>query len=130
MFGAVQAGRIPGFDYQRLAIGDASYLVAVAGQGAPVVLLHGYPETHYCWRAVAPALAASHTVVAPDLRGYGETRAPQGGPDGAGYTKREMAADIAGILDSLGLDHASVAGHDRGARVAYRMALDHPDRVE
>ena len=130
MFGAVEAGRIPGFEYQRLALGEASYHVALGGEGPAVVLLHGYPETHYCWRGVAPALAASHTVIAPHLRGYGQTRAPRDGPDGAGYAKREMAADIVGILDSLGLERAAVVGHDRGGRVAYRMALDHPDRVE
>jgi haloacetate dehalogenase len=130
MFSSVDAGRIPEFDYDRLTIGDASYLVARAGQGPAVVLLHGYPQTHYCWRRVAPALAASHTVIAPDLRGYGETRAPRGDPDGAGYSKREMAADLVSILDALGVERAAVVGHDRGGRVAYRMALDAPDRVE
>jgi haloacetate dehalogenase len=126
----VEAGRIPGFEYERLTVGEASYLVARGGQGPALVLLHGYPQTHYCWRRVAPALAASHTVVAPDLRGYGETRAPRGGPDGAGYTKREMAADVVSILNALGVERAAVVGHDRGGRVAYRMALDAPDRVE
>jgi len=126
----VEAGRIPGFDYDRLTVGEASYLVARAGQGPAVVLLHGYPQTHYCWRRVAPALAASRTVIAPDLRGYGGTRAPRGGPDGAGYSKREMAADLVSILDVLGVERAAVIGHDRGGRVAYRMALDAPDRVE
>src|SRR3954467_9456999 len=121
-------GRISGLEYERLVIGDASYLVGVAGSGPAVVLLHGYPQTHYCWRRVAPALAASHTVVALDLRGYGETRAPRGGRDGAGYSKREMGADVAAILDSLGIDRAAVVGHDRGGRVAYRMAPGPPDR--
>lgn len=122
--------RIPGFEYDRLAVGDASYQVAAAGDGPAVVLLHGYPQTHYCWRLVAPELARSHTVVAPDIRGYGATRAPRGGPLGEGYSKREMAADIVSLLDELGIERAAIVGHDRGGRVAYRMALDHPDRVE
>jgi haloacetate dehalogenase len=122
--------RIPGFEYQRLAVGDASYQVAVGGDGPAVVLLHGYPQTHDCWRRVAPELARSHTVVAPDLRGYGATRAPSGGPLGEGYSKREMAADIVSFLDALGIERAAIVGHDRGARVAYRMALDHPLLVE
>jgi len=126
----VAAGRIAEFEYDRLTVGDASYLVARAGHGPAVLLLHGYPQTHYCWRRVAPTLATSHTVIAPDLRGYGQTRAPRGGPDGAGYSKREMAADLLSVLDALGVERAVVVGHDRGGRVAYRMALDAPDRVE
>jgi haloacetate dehalogenase len=122
-------GPIPELDYRRLEIGDASYLVATGGEGPAVLLLHGYPETHYTWRKVAPSLAESHTVIAPDLRGYGGTSAPPGGPDGAGYSNRDKAADLAAILDDLGLESAAVVGHDRGGRVAYRMALDHPDRV-
>jgi haloacetate dehalogenase len=122
--------RIPGFEYRRLAVDEASYRVAVAGDGPAVVLLHGYPQTHYCWRLVAPELARSRTVIAPDLRGYGETRAPAGGPLGEGYSKREMAADIVSLLDALGVERATLVGHDRGGRVAYRMALDHPRRVE
>jgi haloacetate dehalogenase len=121
---------IAGFEYERVTVGDADYRVAIGGEGPAVVLLHGYPQTHYCWRRVAPELARSHTVVAPDIRGYGRSRAPSGGPNGEGYSKREMAADIVAILDALGLDRAAVVGHDRGGRVAYRMALDHPDRVE
>jgi haloacetate dehalogenase len=122
--------RIAGFDYRRLEVGDASYQVAVAGEGPPVVLLHGYPQTHYCWRRVAPELARSQTVIAPDLRGYGATRAPRGGPLGEGYSKREMAAELAALLDALEVERTALVGHDRGGRVAYRMALDHPERVE
>lgn len=124
------SGRIPGFEYERIEVGDASYNVAVAGEGPAVVLLHGYPETHYCWRRIAPELARTHRVIAPDVRGYGATRAPAGGQHGEGYSKREMAADIVSLLDALGTERAAVVGHDRGGRVAYRMALDHPDRVE
>jgi haloacetate dehalogenase len=116
--------------YRRCPIGEADYLFALAGDGDPVLLLHGFPQTHYCWRAVIPALATSRTVIAPDLRGYGGTRAPEGGPRGEGYSKREMAADLVGVMGSLGFDRFAVVGHDRGARVAYRMALDHPASVE
>ena len=105
-------------------------MFAYAGAGVPLLLLHGFPQTHFCWRAVIPALAESHTVVAPDLRGYGGSRAPAGGPGGEGFTKREMAAELVGLMGALGFDRFAVVGHDRGARVAYRMALDHPTRVE
>lgn len=116
--------------HQRLAIGGADYLVATAGSGPPVLLLHGFPQTHHCWRGIVPILAEEHTVVAPDLRGYGGTTAPPGGPNGEGYTKRELAADLVQLTTALGIERAAVVGHDRGARVAYRMALDHPNRVE
>jgi haloacetate dehalogenase len=127
---AVLTHAIAGFEYERLVVGDASYRVAIAGDGPAVVLLHGYPQTHYCWRRIAPQLARSHAVIAPDLRGYGATRGPRPGPLGEGYTKREMAADIVLLLDALGIEQAAIVGHDRGGRVAYRMALDHPDRIE
>jgi haloacetate dehalogenase len=122
--------RIPGFDYRRLEVNEASYLVAMGGEGPPVLLLHGYPQTHYCWHRVAPELVRSHAVIAIDLRGYGASRAPRGGPLGEGYSKREMAADAVSLLDALGIERPAVVGHDRGGRVAYRMALDHPERVE
>jgi haloacetate dehalogenase len=122
--------RIPGFDYRGIAVGDASYRVAVAGEGPVVVLLHGYPQTHYCWREVAPELARTHRVVVPDIRGYGATRAPAGGPHGEGYSKRDMAAELVALLDELDVARAAIVGHDRGGRVAYRTALDHPERVE
>jgi haloacetate dehalogenase len=128
--GRVTGGRIPGMDYVRIAAGEADYLVGVAGSGPPVLLLHGFPQTQYCWRAVAPALAERHTVVAADIRGYGGTGAPAGGPKGEGYTKREMGDDLFDLMVSLGHPRFAVVGHDRGARVAYRMALDRPDRVE
>jgi haloacetate dehalogenase len=121
---------IAGFDYRRLEVADADYQVAIGGDGPAVVLLHGYPQTHYTWRRVAPELATSHTVIAPDLRGYGASHAPPGGPHGEGYTKREMAAELVQVLDLLEIERAAVIGHDRGGRVAYRMALDHPDRVD
>jgi haloacetate dehalogenase len=118
-----------GFEQQRLTVADTDYLTVVGGAGPPVLLLHGFPQTHLCWDRVAPALASSHTVVAPDLRGYGGSHAPAGGPHGQGYTKREMAAELVELMTRLGHDRFAVVGHDRGARVAYRMALDHPQTV-
>jgi haloacetate dehalogenase len=123
-------GRIHGVEYRRLEIRGADYLVGTAGTGPPVVLLHGFPQTHYCWRRIVPVLAEHHSVIAPDLRGYGANAAPPGGPEGQGYTKRELAADMVELADALGFQRFTVVGHDRGARVAYRLALDHPERVE
>src|SRR5919198_993495 len=121
---------IPGFEETRQEVGEASYHVNRGGDGPPVVLLHGFPETHACWHRVAPPLAESHHVIAPDLRGYGASEAPPGGPKGEGYTKREMAADLVRLMRDLGHQRFAVVGHDRGARVASRLALDHPDLVE
>jgi haloacetate dehalogenase len=121
---------ITGVEYGRFQIGEADYLFAHAGSGNPLLLLHGFPQTHYCWRELIPALAQSHTVVAPDLRGYGSSRAAAGGPRGEGFSKREMAADLVELMRTLGFDSFAVVGHDRGARVAYRMALDQPRSVE
>ena len=117
------------FRHDHHDVGDARYLVARQGEGPPVLLLHGFPQTHACWEAVAAALAGGHEVVAPDLRGYGRSTAPPGGPHGEGYTKREMADDLVALMAGLGHDRFAVVGHDRGARVAFRMALDHPDRL-
>jgi haloacetate dehalogenase len=119
-----------GFEDRRIIVGEAEYAVTLGGQGPPLLLLHGFPQTHACWSGVAPALARGHTVVAPDIRGYGASRAPAGGPRGEGYTKREMAAELVELMEQLGHRRFSVTGHDRGARVAYRMALDHPERIE
>ena len=115
---------------RQVSVGDVSYHLVLGGAGSPLLLLHGFPQTHYCWRKVAPRLASTHTVVAPDLRGYGDTVAPPGGPRGEGYSKREMASELVALMEHLGFDRFAVVGHDRGARVAYRMALDHPARVE
>ena len=111
-------------------VGDAAYPVVVDGSGPPVLLLHGFPQTHLCWDRVAPALAERHTVVLVDLRGYGASSAPPGGPRGEGYTKREMAAELVQVMAGLGHERFAVVGHDRGARVGYRMALDHPGVVD
>ena len=121
---------VDGVDYRRLRIRDTNYLAALAGAGEAVLLLHGFPETHYCWRAIIPRLATSHIVVAPDLRGYGGSRAPAGGPHGEGFSKREMAVELVELMRQLGFERFSVIGHDRGARVAYRMALDYAEAVD
>lgn len=103
---------------------------ATAGSGPPLLLLHGYPQTHAMWHRIAPALAEHFTVVAPDLRGYGDSHQPAQDDDRAGnYAKRVMAAEMVEVMGHLGHDRFAVAGHDRGARVAYRMALDSPARV-
>jgi len=120
---------LPGFEEDRHRIGEASYFVSHGGSGPALLLLHGFPETHACWHQVAPRLADAHRVVAPDLRGYGASEAPPGGPHGEGYTKREMAAELVALMAELGHERFAVVGHDRGARVAYRLALDHPERV-
>jgi haloacetate dehalogenase len=120
---------LPGFEDGRRAVGETSYFVAQGGAGPPVLLLHGFPETHVCWHRIAPRLTDAHSVVAPDLRGYGASRAPAGGPQGEGYSKREMAGELVELMAGLGHERFGVVGHDRGARVAYRLALDHPDRV-
>jgi haloacetate dehalogenase len=121
--------RLPGFGEARHVVGDADYYIAVKGEGPPVLLLHGFPETHFCWHEVGPRLADEHAVVAPDLRGYGASRAPAGGPQGEGFTKREMAGELVGLMSALGHERFAVVGHDRGARVAFRLALDHRERV-
>jgi haloacetate dehalogenase len=99
---------------------------AIAGRGEPLLLLHGHPQTHVTWRKIAPALARDFMIVAPDLRGYGDSDKPDGGPDHIAYSKREMANDMVDLMRALGADSFHVAGHDRGGRVAHRMALDHP----
>jgi haloacetate dehalogenase len=120
---------LAGFGETRRVVGEADYYLSIGGEGPPVLLLHGFPETHLCWRAVAPALARHHAVVVPDLRGYGASRAPAGGSHGEGFSKREMARELVEVMSGLGHERFAVVGHDRGARVAYRLALDHPGRV-
>jgi haloacetate dehalogenase len=121
---------IDGFEYATLEVGSTRYRPGVRGEGAPVLLLHGFPQTHYCWHLIAPGLSNSNTVVLCDLKGYGESRGAQGGPLGEGYSNRERAAELVELMAGLGFERFSVVGHDRGGRVAYRMALDHPDIIE
>ena len=121
---------LEGFATRRIETGEASIHLAIGGAGPPLLLLHGYPQTHVCWHRVAPRLARRFTVVCPDLRGYGESRGPaRETPDHATYSKRAMAGDQVAVMSALGFERFAVAGHDRGGRVAYRLALDHPDRV-
>ncbi|HSV47538.1 MAG TPA: alpha/beta hydrolase [Ramlibacter sp.] len=101
-----------------------------AGQGAPLLLLHGHPQTHAMWHCVAPRLAKQFTVVMHDLRGYGDSARPEPGPGGAAYAKREMARDAMAVMRQQGFERFQVLAHDRGARVAHRLALDHADAVE
>ena len=102
----------------------------LGGNGPPLLLLHGYPQTHAMWRKLAPRFAAEFTVVVPDLRGYGESSKPAAGPDNVNYAKRALALDQVETMSALGFERFAVAGHDRGARVAHRLARDHPERVE
>ncbi|RBY78148.1 alpha/beta hydrolase [Geodermatophilus sp. TF02-6] len=113
----------------RTDAGEVTVHAAVGGEGPPVLLLHGFPQTHVMWHRIAPALAETHTVVAADLRGYGDTSRPPAGDDHAGYSFRAMAADQRALMAELGHDRFAVVGHDRGARVAHRLALDAPDAV-
>ncbi|MFI6466429.1 alpha/beta fold hydrolase [Streptomyces sp. NPDC050538] len=120
---------IPGFTYHRVPVADGVSLnAAVSGSGSPIVLLHGFPQTHLMWRHVAADLAADHTVICPDLRGYGASDRPAE-TDGSGYAKRAMAADVVALARALGHDRFALAGHDRGALVAFRAGLDHPDAI-
>ncbi|MFD1150636.1 alpha/beta fold hydrolase [Saccharothrix hoggarensis] len=121
--------KIPSFTERRVTVADGVALnVAVGGSGSPVVLLHGFPQTHLMWRHVAADLAADHTVICPDLRGYGDSDKPAD-TDGQAYSKRTMAADVVALARALGHDRFALAGHDRGGLVAIRAGLDHPDAV-
>jgi haloacetate dehalogenase len=120
--------RLNGFDYQRVPGADGVALnVAVGGSGAPIVLLHGFPQTHLMWRHVAADLVSDHTVICVDLRGYGDSDKPA--DTGATYAKRTMAADVVAVASALGHERFALAGHDRGALVAIRAGLDHPDAI-
>lgn len=118
-----------GFSLDFIDAGEGPIHVCHGGSGPPLLLLHGYPQTHVMWHKVAPLLARDFTVVAPDLRGYGASFKPPSSPDHAAYSKRVMALDQIDVMRQLGFEQFFVAGHDRGGRVAYRMALDHPARV-
>jgi haloacetate dehalogenase len=118
------------FEAAHIETGETSIFVRRAGSGSPILLLHGFPQTHLMWRDIAPLLARQFTVVCADLRGYGQSGCPASAPDHAPYAKRAMAQDMVAVMERLGFPRFSVAGHDRGGRVAYRMALDHPQRIE
>jgi haloacetate dehalogenase len=119
-----------GFERQRIHANGIDIALVTGGRGPPLLLLHGHPQTHAIWHKIAEALAQRFTVVATDLRGYGDSGKPKGLPDHANYSKRTMAQDQVDVMRSLGFDRFRLVGHDRGGRVAYRLALDHPERVE
>lgn len=120
-----------GFEVGRIAANGTDINFRTAGDGPPLLLIHGYPQTHVMWHKIAPALAECFTVVCPDVRGYGDSGKPASGVDTGhqAYCKSEQAQDLVDVMASLGHDKFYVAGHDRGARVSYRLALDHPTRV-
>jgi haloacetate dehalogenase len=119
-----------GFHRKRIRTGEVTINLVHGGSGPPLLLLHGYPQTHAIWRQVGRSLAERFTVVAPDLRGYGDSDKPRGLSDHSNYSKRAMAQDQVEVMAALGFERFAVAGHDRGGRVAHRMALDHAERVE
>ncbi len=127
--GASDSPFFPGFRRLSLTVSGATINGVMAGQGPPLLLLHGAPQSHISWRLAAPALARHHTVVVTDLRGYGDSSKPADEDNHASYSKRAMALDQVEVMRQLGFERFAVAGHDRGGRVAHRMALDHPDRV-
>lgn len=124
------ADLFPGFASHWIDAPAGRVFARSAGQGPPLVLLHGFPQTHVMWHRVAAALAERFSVVALDLRGYGWSAAPEGAAGQQLYSKREMATDVVAVMEALGHARFSLAGHDRGARVGYRLALDHPGRID
>ncbi len=121
---------LQGFDLRQADLAGVRIHFAIAGDGPPVLLLHGHPQTHVVWRDVAPGLVTEgYSVIAPDLRGYGDSDKPQSDALHLPYSKRVMAADQIALMASLGHERFAVVGHDRGGRVAHRLALDHPDAV-
>src|SRR3954469_18138386 len=118
-----------GLELTTIDTGETTIRARVGGSGPPVLLLHGHPQTHVMWHKVAPKLAESYTVVCADLRGYGDSSKPATTPDHEPYSKRAMARDQVEVMQALGFERFAVVGHDRGGRCAYRMALDHPERI-
>ncbi len=127
---AADAVLFPGFENRRIKAAAADINFVAGGSGPPLLLLHGYPQTHAMWHKVAPRLAERFTVVCSDLRGYGDSSKPEGGNGSANYSKRAMAADQVELMRALGFAKFRLAGHDRGGRVAHRLSLDHPAAVE
>jgi haloacetate dehalogenase len=121
---------LDGFEAATVQTGETEIFLRCGGSGPPVLLLHGFPQTHLMWRGVAPLLAREFTVVCADLRGYGRSGCPASDPDHAPYARRALARDMVAVMERLGFPRFAVAGHDRGGRVAHRLALDHPDRIE
>src|SRR5687767_6027623 len=120
---------LPGFTVSKVKTAGTTIHVVKGGQGPPLLLLHGAPMSHITWRFVGPLLAKQYTVIAPDLRGYGDSGKMPDTPDHANYSKRAMALDQVEVMKHFGFDKFPVVGHDRGGRVAHRTALDHADKV-
>ena len=117
------------FEATEVDVGETAIFIRRSGAGLPLLLLHGFPQTHMMWHRVAPLLAQHFTIVCADLRGYVRSGCPSSKPDHSPYAKRAMARDMVNVMERLGFDQFAVAGHDRGGRVAYRMALDYPARL-
>jgi haloacetate dehalogenase len=128
--GKASARMFEGFTVSRVQTTGATINVDSGGQGPPLLLLHGSPQTHVMWRRIAPRLASEFTVVAVDLRGYGDSSKPEGGENHSNYSKRAMALDQVEVMRHFGFEKFAVVGHDRGGRVGHRMALDNPDRIK
>ncbi len=120
----------PGFEARDIATTGATIRCEIGGSGPPLLMLHGYPQTHAMWHAVAPRLAESFTVVVSDLRGYGDSSKPSGGANHVDYSKRAMAADQVEVMRALGFPQFSLVGHARGARVSHRLCVNPPQAVE
>lgn len=120
---------LPGFERRFVTVDGQRVLAVIGGHGPPLLMLHGDPQTHVCWHRLAPRLAEAFTVVLTDIRGRGETHKPSPSPDSAAYAKRRMAAEQRAVMRALGFPTFALVGHDRGARIARRMALDHPETV-
>jgi haloacetate dehalogenase len=118
-----------GFEQRQVRTGGTTINLVKGGEGPPLLLLHGYPQTHTMWHKIAPRLAQDFTVVAADLRGYGDSGKPHGDPEHLNYSKRMMAQDQVEAMEQLGFDTFLLVGHDRGARVSHRLTKDHPERV-
>lgn len=118
-----------GFDLATIELSEASLRVRHGGSGPPILLLHGHPRTHTTWHRVAPLLASTHTVICPDLRGYGRSSKPTDTPDHRGMSKRALARDMAELMAHVGHARFAVVGHDRGSYVGFRLAMDYPERV-
>jgi haloacetate dehalogenase len=117
------------FEARQVRLAETDLFLRIGGEGPPLLLLHGYPQTHLIWHAVAPVLARSFTLVIPDLPGYGRSQGPPPDPEHRAYSKRRMAGDMVELMERLGHSRFALAGHDRGGRVGYRLCLDHPGRV-
>lgn len=117
-----------GFETRRVTVGDTEFHTRIGGSGPPLLLLHGFPQTHHAWHRIAPVLAERFTVVAPDTPGYGATKGPE--PSVENFSKRALAKRCTGLMAALGFERFHLAGHDRGARIGYRLALDTPERID